>query len=272
MLLRLAVRRRGHRPPTTSPRSSSTPPPSASTGSRWPTRPAWRRPGRVGAVLDVIGTDVGLHLHDTRGTALAQRVDRPRSRRRPLRHRPRRARRFAVRARRRRQPRHRGPRPRRSPTPASTPASTSTPCSPPARVLADARRPRPPQPRRRRPRRRLTAHVTTAAGGAAATRRGADRCWSGRPTTRGRRRRRPVARPARNLDRLRRRCTAWSVADLDGFWAAVTEFTGVRWPTADGRPRAAIDDARRALVPRRPAQLRRARARRRQPTGPTTSP
>ena len=27
-------------------------------------------PRRVGAVLDVVGTDVGLHLHDTRATAL----------------------------------------------------------------------------------------------------------------------------------------------------------------------------------------------------------
>ena len=27
-------------------------------------------PRRVGAVLDRVGTDVGLHLHDTRGTAL----------------------------------------------------------------------------------------------------------------------------------------------------------------------------------------------------------
>jgi hypothetical protein len=56
--------------PTTSPVSSTTRWPPASTGSRWPTRPGWRRRRAPGAVLDVVGAGVGLHLHDTRSTAL----------------------------------------------------------------------------------------------------------------------------------------------------------------------------------------------------------
>ena len=52
----------------------------------------------------------------------------------------------------------------------------------------------------------------------------------------------------------------WSVRDLDGFWSAVAEYLGVIFhdpPTATlGRAR----DARRPVVPRRHAELRRARA------------
>ncbi len=86
-------------------------------------------PRRVGAVLDRVGTDVGLHLHDTRGTALLNAwtaIDRGVTRFDTA---ARRARRLTVRPRRRRQPRHRGPGQRARTTPASTPASTSTRCS-----------------------------------------------------------------------------------------------------------------------------------------------
>ena len=54
---------------------------------------------------------------------------------------------------------------------------------------------------------------------------------------------------------------AWSVGETGAFWAAATDFCGVRWrqpPAAMRRNR----DAGRPLVPRRRAQLRRARPRR----------
>ena len=63
----------------------------------------------------------------------------------------------------------------------------------------------------------------------------------------------------------------WSVDDLDGFWLAVTEWSGVRWHDRTvGRARGA-GDARRAVVPGRHAQLRRARARGGRRPAPTTS-
>ena len=83
-------------------------------------------PRRVAEVVDAVGTDIGLHLHETRGTALVSRLRRAAARRHPVRHVGGRARRLAVRRRGRRQPRHRGAgRPARRPR-AWPPASTST--------------------------------------------------------------------------------------------------------------------------------------------------
>ena len=65
------------------------------------------------------------------------------------------------------------------------------------------------------------------------------------------------------LRRLRRAARLVGRPTSTAFWRAATEFTGVRWhdaPDAHARRRR---DARRALVPRRHAQLRRARPRRR---------
>ena len=93
--------------------------------------------------------DLGLHLHDTRGTALANALAAIELGDHPLRHRHRRPRRVAVRAGRGRQPRHRRPRahargsrphhrhrPRRDPRhrPRSCPISSATPM--PSRVSA----------------------------------------------------------------------------------------------------------------------------------------
>ena len=55
---------------------------------------------------------------------------------------------------------------------------------------------------------------------------------------------------------------AWSVDDLDGFWPAATSSPACAGATGPDAI-APANDARRALVPRRHAQLRRARARRR---------
>ena len=66
---------------------------------------------------------------------------------------------------------------------------------------------------------------------------------------------------------------AWSVADLDGFWCGRRRRP--RRALARRRPSAVLAeraDARRPLVPRRHAQLRRARPGRAPPTGPATSP
>ena len=51
------------------------------TASPSPTPPAWPRPERIADVVTATGTDVRLHLHDTRGTALDQRLRRPAARR-----------------------------------------------------------------------------------------------------------------------------------------------------------------------------------------------
>src|SRR5881409_2902845 len=48
---------------------------------------------------------------------------------------------------------------------------------------------------------------------------------------------------------------AWSVDDLEGFWSAVADWYGIRWPCAR-----AHRDARRGVVPRCPVELRRARS------------
>ena len=68
--LRLAVSAARTSRPTTSPSSSTTPGPSASISVTLADTTGVGTPRRVGAVLDRVGTDVGLHLHDTRGTAL----------------------------------------------------------------------------------------------------------------------------------------------------------------------------------------------------------
>ena len=52
----------------------------------------------------------------------------------------------------------------------------------------------------------------------------------------------------------------WSVTDLDGFWSAVAEYLDVRFHTPPTAVLGSRDDARRPVVPRRHAELRRARA------------
>ena len=57
---------------------------------------------------------------------------------------------------------------------------------------------------------------------------------------------------------------AWSVDDLEGFWSAVAEFLGVRFHDAAHAPCSDRDEMPgRRVVPRRHAELRRARPRRR---------
>ena len=171
-------------------------------------------PRRVGAVLDVVGTDVGLHLHDTRATALLNAWTAHRAWRLPLRHGGRRARRLTVRPGRRRQPGDRGPRPpprRRRRRDGRRPGGAAGDRSAPRR----SGRPRHPEPRRRCPgpvnellwTPPPDAWTATAAGRFATEHGFADYAALHR----------------------------WSVTDLDGFWRAATAFTGVRWHDAPER-------------------------------------
>ena len=60
----------------------------------------------------------------------------------------------------------------------------------------------------------------------------------------------------------------WSIDDLEAFWASVWDYFEVKGTYE--RVLGSRDDARRRVVPRRAAQLRRAHARRAR--GPRTSP
>ena len=193
----------------------------------WPTPPGWRRPDGSRAVLDATGTDVGLHLHDTRA------------------------------------PRWSTPGPRSSLGVARFDTALGglggSPFAPTAGgnlatedlvlLLDDAgietgidlgraarRRPVPGRPRRSRP----------------AEPRG--RCGAIEPVDERPRRRHPGevlwtppadAWAASAIGRFASQhgtstttasCIDWSVADLDGFWAAVTEFTGDALARSGRRP------------------------------------
>ena len=63
----------------------------------------------------------------------------------------------------------------------------------------------------------------------------------------------------------------WSVDDLDGFWSACAEWSGVRWHDPADRGARRSLDAGRAVVPRRHAELRRAGAGAPWRTAPTRS-
>ena len=210
-------------------------------------------PGRHHGDGDAAPSPRGARGHRLRGRTAsprhprhgaAQRLDGAVPRRRAVRHRPRRPRRFSVRPGCRRQPGYRGPRdgargrgnrdwhrPRRD-------CSTPGRCSPSSSAIA-CRRVASSAARRRLPSRGHHAARCCGPPGGRVADDGARRFAT-----------------ANGIDDFAA-LIRWSIDDLDDFWQASTEFTGVRWAIATAGDPRRRHDARCAVVPRGHAQLRR---------------